>query len=78
MRPQRPEQSGFTPRKSTIALALQVIAEGRSEFGRGLLAAYIDLKKAFDSMHHESVWEVLRLRGILAEIIGTITILYAN
>ncbi|XP_069979370.1 uncharacterized protein [Penaeus vannamei] len=47
----RPEQSGFTPGKSSIdrILALRLIIERRREFGRGLLAAYIDLKKAFDS-----------------------------
>ena len=46
LRHQRPEQSGFTPGKSTIdrILALRVIVERRREFRRGLLAAYIDLK----------------------------------
>ncbi|XP_069988579.1 uncharacterized protein [Penaeus vannamei] len=61
---QRPEQSGFTPGKSTIdcILALQVMVERRREFGRGLLAAYIDLKKAFDSVQRES-WEILTQRN---------------
>ncbi|XP_069998501.1 uncharacterized protein [Penaeus vannamei] len=57
LRHQRPEQSGFTPGKSTIdcILTLRVIVERRREFGRGLLAAYIDLKKAFDTVHRESL-----------------------
>ncbi|XP_069981048.1 uncharacterized protein [Penaeus vannamei] len=52
LRHQRLEQSGYTPRKSTIdcILMLRVIVERRREFGHGLLAAYIDLKKAFDTV----------------------------
>ena len=77
---QRPEQSGFTPGKSTIdrILALRIIVERRREFGRGLLAAYIDLKKAFDSVHRESLWEILRLRGIPTKIIDLISSLYTG
>ena len=80
LRHQRPEQSGFTPGKSTIdrILALRLIVERRREFGRGLLAAYIDLKKAFDSVHRESLWEILRLRGIPTQIIGLIASLYTG
>ena len=42
--------------------------------GRGMLAAYNDFKKAFDSVHRETL--LLRLRGIPARIIGLITGLY--
>ena len=77
---QRPEQSGFTPGKSTIdrILALRIIVERRLEFGRGLLATYIDLKKAFDSVHRESLWELLRLRGIPTKIVELIASLYTG
>ncbi|XP_069978552.1 uncharacterized protein [Penaeus vannamei] len=53
LRHQRLEQSGFTPGKSTIdhILALRVIVECRREFGRGQLAAHIDLRKAFGTVH---------------------------
>ena len=42
---QCPEQSGFTPKRSTIdrILALRVLTERRREFRQGLLAAYVDL-----------------------------------
>ncbi|KAG0717912.1 putative RNA-directed DNA polymerase from transposon BS [Chionoecetes opilio] len=48
-----PQQSGFTPGKSTTdrILALRVLVERRREFRQGMLAAYFDLKKAFDSVH---------------------------
>ncbi|KAG0726185.1 LINE-1 retrotransposable element ORF2 protein [Chionoecetes opilio] len=77
---QRPQQSGFTPGKSTTdrILALRVLVERRREFGQGMLAAYVDLKKAFDSVHRESLWDLLRLRGIPARTIGLITGLYSG
>lgn len=77
---QRQEQSGFTPGKSTIdrILALRTIVEHCREFDRGLLAAYFDLKKAFDSVHRESLLEILRLRGIVPKIIELIASLYTG
>ena len=47
---QRPEQSGFPPKTSTVdhILALRVLTERRREFRQGLLAADVDLCKAFD------------------------------
>ncbi|XP_069976414.1 uncharacterized protein [Penaeus vannamei] len=79
-RHQRPEQSGFTPGKSTIdsILTLRVIVERHHEFGCGLLAANIDLKKAFDSVHRELLWEILRLRGVPARIIRLIASVYTG
>ncbi|XP_069982357.1 uncharacterized protein [Penaeus vannamei] len=53
-------------------LAPRVIVEHRHEFSHGLLAAYIDLKKVFDSVHRKSLWEILRLRGIPTQLIGLI------
>ena len=77
---QRPEQSGFTPGKSTIdrILALRVLVERRLEFRQGLLAAYVDFKKAFDSVHRGTLWEILRVRGIPARIIDLMTGLYSG
>nr|XP_027229530.1 uncharacterized protein LOC113821243 [Penaeus vannamei] len=46
--------------------ALSHFLEHRNEFGCGLCAPYID------SLHHGSVWELLRHRGIPAWIIGLI------
>ena len=63
---QRPEQSGFTPKRSRIdrILALQVLTEHRREFWQGLLAAYADLCKAFDSVIRDALWRILGLRGV--------------
>ena len=43
-----------------------------------MLAAYVDLKKAFDSVHRETLWDLLRLRGISARIIDLLTGLYSG
>ena len=52
---QRPEPSGFTPKRSTIdhILALPVLTERRRELWQGLLAAYVDLCKMFDSLNRD-------------------------
>ncbi|XP_069989723.1 uncharacterized protein [Penaeus vannamei] len=55
-----------------------LLRERRREFDRGLLAAYFDLKKAFDSVHRELLWEILRLRGIPTRILGLIASLYTG
>ena len=54
---QHPEQSGFTPKRSTIdrILALWVLTKCRREFWQGLLAAFVDLYKAFDSVNLEAL-----------------------
>ena len=52
--------------------------ERRREFRQGMFAACVDLKKAFDSVHREKLWDLLRLRGILARVIGLLTGLYSE
>ncbi|XP_069975516.1 uncharacterized protein [Penaeus vannamei] len=66
--------------QSTIdcILVLRVPVERCHECGCGLLAAYIDLKKVFDSVHRKSLWEILRLKGIQIWIIGLIASLYTG
>ncbi|XP_037802971.1 uncharacterized protein LOC119597468 [Penaeus monodon] len=44
----------------------------------GIRAAYVDLKKAFDSVHRESLWSLLGLRGIPPGIIGLLSGLYTD
>ena len=42
-----------------------------------MLAAYVDSKKAFDSGHRETLWDLQCLRGIPARNIGLLTGLYS-
>ena len=77
---QRPEQAGFTPKRSTTdrILGLRVLTERKREFRQGLLAAYVDLRKAFDSVNREALWRLLDLRGIPPKLISLITALYTG
>ncbi|CAH1239246.1 OIT3 [Branchiostoma lanceolatum] len=77
---QRPEQSGFTPGRSTVdrILALRLLAEKRREYRKALFVAYVDLKAAFDSVHRPSLWKLLRARGIPVKIISLIQELYTD
>ena len=77
---QRPEQSGFTPKRSTVdrILALRVLTERRLEYDRAVLAAYIDFKKAFDSVSREALWKLLELRGIPPRLVRLISALYSG
>ena len=77
---QRPEQSGFTPKRSTIdrILALRVLTERRREFRQRLLAAYVDLCKAIDSVNRDALWRILGLRGVPPKLIDRMSELYSG
>ena len=77
---QRPEQSGFTPKRSTIEdlLALRVLTERRRAFRQGLLAAYVDLCKAFDSGNQDALWRILGIRGVSPKLIDLMSELYSG
>ena len=77
---QRPEQSGVTSKRSTIdrILALPVLTERRREFRQGLLAACVDLCKAFDSVNRDALWRILGLRGVPPKLINLMSELYCG
>ena len=77
---QRPEQSGFSPKKSTVdrILALRVLIERRREFRKPFLGAYVDFRKAFDAVHKGSLWKLFYLHGIPSKIIALIQSLYSD
>ena len=58
-------QSDFTPKKPTVdrILALRV-SERLSDFRTRLLEAYVDLRKAFDSVNRYALWKILAFHGI--------------
>ena len=63
---QRPEQSGFTPSRSTsdAIVALRILAELQYQFRKPLHVAHVDIKGAFDSVDRAQLWKVLRSRGL--------------
>ena len=77
---QHPEQSGFTPKRSTNdrILALRVLTERRREFRQGLLAAYVDLCKAFESVNRDALWRIRGLCGVPPKLIDLMSELYSG
>lgn len=63
-------ETGFKPGKSTIyrTLSFQMFVESCHKLGHKLLIAYIHISKEFDAVQCESLWEILRLRGTLGNI----------
>ena len=59
-------------------LALRVVTERRREFRQGLLAAYVDLCKAFDSMNRDALWRILGLRGVPPKLFNVMSELYSG
>ena len=62
----RPEQSGFTPKRSTVdrIALLNLLLKGRREHSRPLWIAYVDLRAAFDSVDRTALWLLLQSIGI--------------
>ena len=77
---QRPEQSGFTPKRSTTdrILALRVLSERMLEYRHRFFAAYIDLRKVFDSVDRDALWRLLRFRGVPQTLINLLFNLYSG
>ena len=59
-------------------LALRVLTERRREFRQGLLAAYVDLCKAFDAVNLDALWRILGLRGVPPKLINLISETYSR
>ena len=43
-----------------------------------MIATFIDFKKAFDSVHRETMWKILRNYGIPQKIVNAIAVIYSN
>jgi len=75
-------QAGFMPNRSTIdhIAALRLIIEKPPEFrkGRHLYIAFIDLKTAFDSVDHASLWAILACIGVPSKILRLFKKLYGD
>ena len=59
-------------------LALRVLTERRRESWQGLLTAYVDLHKAFDSVNRDALWRILSLRGVPPKLINLMSELYSG
>ncbi len=68
---QQPQQSGFTPGRSTLyrIIALRLLAERQHEYRQPLYAAYLDLRAAFTSLDRNSPWNILKTIGVPPQLV---------
>lgn len=61
----RKEQAGFRSKKSTTEqiFILRNILEQANECRVGLYVHFLDFEKAFDSVHRESLWNIMKTMG---------------
>ena len=76
----RQEQAGFRRGKLCIdhIFSLRQIFEQSTEWNITIYIAFIDFEKAFDSLHRESLWRILRHYGIPQKMVNVIKILYSD
>ncbi|XP_052233243.1 uncharacterized protein LOC127846107 [Dreissena polymorpha] len=76
----RQEQTGFRKGKSCIdyIFVLRQILEQSHEWNGSLYVVFVDFEKAFDSLHRDSLWKILRHYGIPKKIVNVIRSLYEN
>ena len=73
-----PCQAGFRPRLSTEhqLFALRHFIDRSKSQKQPLFAAFVDLKKAYDSVQHPLLWASLQRKGIHGEMLAGIQSLY--
>ncbi|KAL1246814.1 hypothetical protein QQF64_034817 [Cirrhinus molitorella] len=78
----RPQQAGFMPNRSTIdhISAVRLLIEQTYELrkDRHLYMAFIDLKAAFDTVCHSTLWSILQTLGAPPKIVALFKLLYSN
>ena len=77
---QTPEQAGFRTGYSTVdhLHTINQVIEKAQEFNLHIYIAFIDYRKAFDSVEHESVLDALKTIGIHSKYIRLIAKIYMN
>ena len=74
------EQAAYRKGFNTVdhLLAVTLVMEKSREFNLPLWVAMVDFEKAFDSVEHEPLWEVLRKQGVPSVYIALLRRLYVN
>ena len=72
------EQNGFRKDRSTLEhiFTITTIAETRQKLGKDVFAAFIDFKKAYDSVIHHFLWEKLQSIGVNGNLLHLLQALY--
>jgi hypothetical protein len=74
----REEQAGFRPGRGCTdqIFTLRRVIEKCLEKNKSILINFIDFEKAFDSIHQESLWKILKYYGIPPRIVSLLDDLY--
>ena len=76
----RQEQAGFRPGRSCNEqiYILRQILEKVNAWQKPVILNFIDFKKAFDSVHRETIWQILHLYGFPDKIVDIIRNMYEH
>ena len=71
---------GFRPKRSTVDMILtaRLLQYSCKEKGISLFLAFIDIAKAYDSVHRETLWKILSCIGIPPKILSLLKTLYGK
>ena len=74
------EQNGFRRKRSTIdhVSSLTSLIETRKKLKKSTFCAFIDFKKAYDSINREQLWQWLSEIGVSGKLFKTIKSLYSS
>ena len=69
----REEQAGFRKGRSCTdhIATLRIIVEQSVEWQSSTYICFVDFQKAFDSIHRETLWKILRHYGVPAKIVNS-------
>ena len=76
----RREQAGFRPGRGTREqiFTLRNIIEQSLEWNATLMLVFIDYMKAFDSIHQETLWKIMKLYGVPSKFIKLVRMFYTD
>jgi len=77
---QRQEQAGFRRGRGTTEqiFILRNIIEQSIEWQSSLCVNFVDFEKAFDSVHQDSLWKIMKTYSIPEKFIRIIRLLYED
>ena len=76
----RGEQAGFRKGRNTTEqiFVLRNIIEQVAEWNSSLYLCFVDYEKAFDSIHRDTLWKIMRCYGLPTKIKRMVQVTYTN
>ena len=72
------QQAGFQSNRSTIdhIFTLKMLMEKTRDYNKSLFICFIDIQKAYDSIHREILWRICRHYGLTEKMVRLLQLLY--